>query len=195
MSILLSIVVPVYNVEKYLSKCLNTLVNQTLNDIEIIIVNDVSPDNSQEIIDEYKNKYSQKIIPFINETNRGLGYSRNFGISKARGEYIGFVDSDDWVDARMFERLYSSAKKGDYDIVICDVYRVDESNDKKWVGKGYGGDKHSPVEVKDFVCSSLDAAMAWNKIYRRELFEKAQFPEIWYEDMGLTPILLSYSKK
>ena len=196
MSIPLSIIVPVYNVGKYLDQCLETLVNQTFGDIEIIVVDDASPDNSWDIIKEYENKYSSKIISMRNDANKGQGYSRNVGLSMARGEYIGFVDPDDWVDLQMFECLYSRAKEGGFDIVMCDMFRVDESNKKKWIYRGYSGDIYPPAEVRDFMCSSLDPAMAWNKIFRNELFEKALFPdEIWYEDMGLVPILLSYAQK
>ena len=91
-----SIIVPVYNVEEYLEKCLDSLVNQTLQDIEIIVVNDGSPDNSQQIIDAYIEKYPDKIKGFIKE-NGGLSDARNYGITKASADYIGFVDSDDYM--------------------------------------------------------------------------------------------------
>ena len=97
-----SVIVPVYNVEKYLEKCLESLVNQTLKSIQIIIVNDGSSDNSQEIIDKYAKQYPNKIFSYIKE-NGGLGDARNYGLNYAEGEYISFVDADDWVDEKMFE--------------------------------------------------------------------------------------------
>ena len=124
-----SVIVPVYNVEKYIDKCLNTLVNQTLKDIEIIIVNDGSPDNSQEIIDKYQKKYPKKIKSYIKE-NGGQGSARNFGLEKATGEYIGYVDSDDFIELDMYEKLYNKAKKHDLDISICGNYCLTESGEK-----------------------------------------------------------------
>ena len=104
-----SIIVPVYNVEKYLRKCLDSLVNQTLKDIEIIVVNDGSPDNSQDIINEYVKKYPKIIKSFIVK-NGGQGSARNFAIKEAKGEYILYVDSDDYIDLDMAETLYNAAK-------------------------------------------------------------------------------------
>ena len=103
-----SVIIPVYNTEQYLNKCLDSLVNQTLKDIEIILINDGSTDNSQNIIDEYSAKYPDKIKSFIKE-NGGQATARNLGITKATGEYIGFVDSDDWIELNMYEELYNKA--------------------------------------------------------------------------------------
>ena len=120
MKIKVSVIVPVYNVEKFIDKCLNSIVNQTLKEIEIIVVNDGSPDNSQKIIDKYVKKYPEKVQSFIKE-NGGQGSARNLGIEKAKGEYISFVDSDDWLDLDALEKMYSLAKKDNSDIVICDM--------------------------------------------------------------------------
>ena len=106
-----SVIVPVYNVEKYLSNCLDTLVNQTLKDIEIIVVNDGATDSSPEIIEEYAAKYTNIIA--LNKPNGGLSDARNYGLPYAKGEYIGYVDSDDYVDYDMYERLYNKAKEAD----------------------------------------------------------------------------------
>ena len=95
-----SIIIPVYNVEKYIATCLDSLVNQTLKDIEVIVVNDGSPDNSQDIIDEYVKKYPKIVKSYIKE-NGGQGSARNFGLKKATVEYIGYVDSDDYVSTDM----------------------------------------------------------------------------------------------
>jgi glycosyltransferase involved in cell wall biosynthesis len=123
----ISIIVPVYNTEKYLKKCLDSLVNQSLKDIEIIIINDGSTDNSQNIIDEYKNKYPKLIKSYIKE-NGGLSDARNFGLAKAKGEYIGFVDSDDYVDYKLFELLNNEIKKEkDIDIIRFQGYHVDNN--------------------------------------------------------------------
>ena len=114
-----SIIVPVYNVEQYLEKCLNSLVNQTIKDFEIIIVNDGTKDSSQKIIDKYAKNYSF-IKSYIKE-NGGLSSARNYGIKKATGEYLAFVDSDDYVTEDMYEKMYQKAKEKDFDMVVCDL--------------------------------------------------------------------------
>ena len=106
----ISVIVPIYNVEEYLEKCLDSLVNQTLKDIEIILINDGSPDNSEEIVNKYLKKYKEKII-YHKKENEGQGIARNYGINLAKGEFISFVDSDDYVDKTMFEKLYNKAKE------------------------------------------------------------------------------------
>ena len=115
---LVSIVVPVYNVEPYIRKCIDTLINQTLKDIEIILVDDGSTDSSGLICDEYKETDERILV--IHKNNEGLGLARNTGIEAATGEYIGFVDSDDFVRPDMFEYLYSNVKKYDADISYCE---------------------------------------------------------------------------
>lgn len=120
-----SIIVPVYGVEKYISKCLDSLVNQTLNDIEILVVNDGTKDNSQKIIDKYVKKYPDKVKSFIKE-NGGQGSARNYGLKQANGDYIGYVDSDDYVELDMYEKLYNKVISDNLDIAICDNYNVSE---------------------------------------------------------------------
>lgn len=184
-----SIIVPVYNVEKYLKKCLESLVNQTLKDIEIIVVNDGSPDNSQKIIDEYKRKYSN-IKSFI-KTNGGLSDARNFGIEKAIGEYIAFVDSDDYVQLDMFKTMYSKAKEKDYDVVVCDVNYVYEKNSKQ-VSSLIENDITSKQEIKEHMINIYPAV--WNKIFKKELFDKGiRFKKsVWYEDVEFLYRLFPY---
>lgn len=109
-----SIIVPVYNVEKYLDRCLKSLINQTLKDIEIILVDDESPDNCPEMCDRFAENDSR--IKVIHKKNGGLGFARNSGLEIASGEYFAFVDSDDYVDLDFYEKLYIAAKSGDYDL-------------------------------------------------------------------------------
>lgn len=188
-----SVIVPVYNVEKYIRKCLESLVNQTLQDIEILVVNDGSPDNSQKIIDEFVEKYPDKVFSYVKK-NGGLGDARNYGIDRARGEFIGFVDSDDWVDEKMYETMYEYAVKERHDVVICDLYEINDGWEAGRLSRGYQLD-HDQYRIShyQYILNSLSPSFAWNKIYRRELFYTAKFPCIWYEDMGCTPILLSYA--
>jgi len=115
----ISIIIPIYNVNKYLRECLDSIINQTLKTIEIICVNDGSTDNSLEIIKEYI--YDNRII-IINKNNSGYGDSMNQGLNIASGEYIGIVESDDFIDINMFENLYKITKKGDIDIIRSNFY-------------------------------------------------------------------------
>ena len=194
-----SIIVPVYNVEKYLTKCLTTLVEQTLDDYEIIVVNDGSPDNSQEIIDDFKEKYPEKIKSFIKE-NGGLSDARNFGIKKATGDYIGFVDSDDYVNENMFEKLYKKAKSKKADMVVCSYNSV--FLDKKGDVKKSKASKieNTPAFGKSIYESpdilAYSRSFAWNKLYKRELFNDFQFPtgQI-YEDSAVVYNILSAANK
>lgn len=188
-----SVIVPVYNVEKYLRQCLDSLVDQNFDSYEVIVVNDGSSDNSQSIIELYSKKYPNIIRSYLKE-NGGLGSARNFGLEKARGEYIAFVDSDDWVDNKMLSILYSKATKENLDIVIFDFTSIYSGWKTGWRSEGYRGNNMNP-SIKDFICFSLNPATACNKFFRSDLFNIAKFPYGWYEDMALTPVLLSYANK
>ena len=117
----ISIIVPVYNVERYIKRCLDSLVNQTMTDIEILIINDETPDNSMEICKEFAKVDSR--VKIFSKKNEGLGLTRNYGIERAKGEYICFVDSDDYVTNDMCEVLYNAAKQHRADIVYGGIYR------------------------------------------------------------------------
>lgn len=185
-----SVIVPVYNVENYLEKCLNSLINQTLKEIEIIVVNDGTLDNSQTIIDEYKCKYSDKITSLKKE-NGGLSSARNFGLKYATGEFVAFVDSDDYVEPNMFELMYKKAKDYNYDIVCCSHYEVRDDNiEIKKISNIEG------VEEKNrYLFQSI---CAWDKLIKRKLIidNNWSFPEgIWYEDFASTPALALFTDK
>lgn len=182
-----SAIVPVYNVELYLEKCLDSLVNQTLKDIEIIIVNDGSPDNSEEIINNYTKKY-QNVYGYKKE-NGGLSDARNFGIEHANGEYIAFVDSDDYIDITMLEKMYLKAKKEKLDIVVCDTIEV--YGDREILKKS--NLHYSLSNIKNYIISP---PMACCRIYKRNLFKNLSFEKgIFYEDLNLTPSLVKYTNK
>lgn len=119
----ISIVIPVYNVEKYLRTCLDSVVNQTFKDIEIVIVNDGSKDGSLDILKEYESRYP-KLITVYSTENRGVSHARNYGIARSHGEYLLFVDSDDYIEPDMCEKLYEKASKDNNDIVICKYYDI-----------------------------------------------------------------------
>ena len=121
---LISVIVPVYNTGKYLKKCVDSILNQTIgfNNIELIIVNDGSSDDSDSIIKDIINKNSK--IKYFSKENGGQGSARNLGLKHATGEYISFVDSDDWIDTRMYEDLYNIAIKENIDIITCNYTKV-----------------------------------------------------------------------
>ena len=184
-----SVIVPVYNVEEYLDKCLSSLVNQSMkNEMEIIVINDGTKDNSQMIIDKYAANYSN--IVSIKKQNEGLCVTRNLGISLAKGKYIGFVDSDDYVDECMFEKLYQKAIEKDFDIVVCQTNSIENGV----VTPVYCGIKSDEYHVENIMCSIYPSV--WNKIYKRELFgEKTLFkPGVWFEDVEWTYRILPLVK-
>lgn len=185
-----SIIVPVYNVEHYLAKCLNSLVNQTLSEIEILVVNDGSKDNSQLIIDDFYQKYPEKIVPFIKD-NGGLSDARNFGIDRAKGEFIGFVDSDDFVEETMFEEMYELAQKHKAEMVVCNLQKVDEyGNITQKLTQIPNMPEKIDLKNKLSVFSDL-SYFACNKIFKKELFQAKRFKKgIHFEDIQLIPQLL-----
>ena len=182
-----SVIVPVYNVEKYIEKCLDTLVIQTLEDIEIILVNDGSTDSSKEKIQAYINQYSN--IKYLEKENGGLSSARNFGMKYASGEYIAFLDSDDYVEKNMYEDMYTVAKQNDSDMVECDF--IWEYPNKRKMDKGiiYNNKKEAIEKAR---------VVAWNKLIKREILEKEKiiFPEgLRYEDVEFFYKLVPYLNK
>ena len=186
-----SIIIPFNNVEDYIEQCLDSVLSQTLNDIEIILVNDASSDKSRKIVQRYTNKDSRIKIIDIKE-RKGQGFARNRAIEIATGEYIGFVDSDDFIEQEMFEELYKKAKTDDTDITMCQVREYDDINEYYITSDYYsleplisfGENVFSADETKEQI---LDINVAlWNKIYKREYLNKIgeKFPEGYiYEDL------------
>ena len=178
----ISVIIPVYGVEKYIDKCLNSLVKQSLKEIEIIVVNDGTKDNSQEIIDKYVKKYPDKVKSFIKE-NGGQGSARNYGLEKANGEYIGYVDGDDFIEKDMYKKLYNKAKELNYDIVVCGNYNVSEDYKTRNIDvfiNNYNTDLENILFGKMAV---------WNKIYKKDILinNKLEFKQkVWYEDLAFT---------
>ena len=187
-----SIIVPVYNVEKYLDKCLNSLVNQTLKDIEIIIVNDGSTDNSKQIIEQYATKYNN-LIKVVEEKNQGLGAARNNGLKFATSDYIIFVDSDDYVETNMVEELYNKILEEQADFVICGNNVVTE--DYKVISKTFP----NKYEKYDFNTQMIFGNLcAWNKIIKKTLLEDDSLAfrsNVWYEDIDVSFKLFLKAKK
>ena len=171
-----SVIVPFHNVEKYISKCLTSLIYQSLEDIEIICINDASTDNSKNIVQQYLE--NDKRIILLNVDNvSGQSYARNLGMEIASGEYIGFVDSDDWVELDMFEKMYNKAKSVDSDITMCQAQLYDDKEQTFYTNDYYSlksiekyGDKvFTPEETKDEILNIN--VVLWNKIYKREFLQ------------------------
>ena len=170
-----SIIVPAYNVENYIEKCLETLVNQTLQEIEIIVVNDGSTDTTKQKIEKYLSAYPEK-IKYLEKTNGGLSDARNYGMPSAQGKYIGFVESDDYVELNMFEEMYKKAEEENADMVECDF--IWEYPNKKRIDTGriYTNKKEAFLYAR---------VVAWNKLIKKETLDKAGiiFPKgLRYED-------------
>jgi len=189
-NIKVSVIVPVYNVELYLDKCLLSLVNQTLKEIEILVINDGSKDDSQKIIEDFQLKYPEKIFGFTKE-NGGLSDARNFGIDRANGKYLGFVDSDDYVSENMFLEMYELAEKYQAEMTICNLQKVDESgNITQKLTQLPGFPEKIVLEDHLSVFSDI-SYFACNKLFRSDLFNKKRFKKgIHFEDIELIPQLL-----
>lgn len=185
----ISIIVPVYNSEKYLNKCLNSLIEQTLDDIEIVVVNDGSSDNSENIIMNYM--ANDKRIKLINKENGGQASARNLGLKEAGGEFIMFIDSDDYVSLDMCEVAYNIARKG-YDIVCMDYYIV--KDDVISYANAFKKES-SEISIKEYLFSGAGPC---NKIYNRLFLinNKFAFPVgITYEDYAVIPALAKFAPK
>lgn len=176
----ISIIVPIYNVEKYLDRCMTSLLNQTLKDIEIIMVDDASPDNCPKMCDEYAKKDNR--IKVIHKKNAGLGFARNSGLEIATGEYIAFVDSDDYVDVGMYETLYQRAQDENFDIVFSGVIRewYGGKISKEFISDKVFKGKQIITLLGDMIASSPEIkeecsinASVWTSIYKRDVLIKA----------------------
>ena len=183
-----SVIVPFYNVEGYIEKCLDTLVNQTLKDIEIILVNDGSTDRSIEIVNKFLRRYPEKLV-YLEKENGGLSDARNYAIPYTKGEYIAFLDSDDYVEKYMYEEMYNMAKKENSDMVECNFYWEYPDKQKEDIGTIYHGKNEMIEKIR---------VVAWNKLIKREILEKSEvrFPKGYrYEDTEFTYKLIPYIEK
>ena len=187
----ISIIVPVYNVEKFLPRCLDSLINQTLKDIEIVCINDGSTDKSLDILKKYAQKDNRIFI--LEQENLGLSIARNNGMKIAHGEYIGFTDSDDWVDLDFYEKLYNAAKKSDADIAAGGIKRL----------RSYKWKYHLKIEKEEFttdvnkkfiICDVPEKCYVWNKIYKTDKIKELGIefePNVYYEDRMFTVQVLN----
>lgn len=200
----ISIIIPVYNTGKYLEKCLNSIITQSLKDIEIICIDDGSEDDSLKILQSFAKKDSR--IKVLTQKNQGQSVARNVGIKKAQGDYIGFIDSDDWADEKMFEKLYHNAQSYDSDVAMCSIHvfneKTEEMNDHDsymsldLFDKSFENRAFNYKEVLDSLFRIC--VVPWNKIYKREFLisNKILFPEgLFFEDNVFNLEILIKSKK
>lgn len=201
-----SIIVPIYNVEKYLKKCIDSLVGQTLEDIQIILVNDGSTDSSRKIAKEYAEKYPQKIL-YLEKENGGLSDARNYGIPYATGEYIAFLDSDDYIETNAYEEMYNKAIEKNSDYVECDFiweYPNKSKIDKSQINIGAVKNNNNDMPRENLTVADKKEMLAnirvvaWNKLIKRSIIEenKITFPKgLRYEDVEFTYKLIPYLNK
>ena len=176
-------IVPIYNVEKYLDECIQHIINQTYRELDIILVNDGSTDNSYDIIKKYLS--IDKRIRYVEKENGGLSSARNAGLDIAIGDYVAFVDSDDYPETTMYEKLMSLVIKFSVDVAICSYYRNPMELDKRILVKE---EKLEKDEVfYEIAINRKTEAHAWSKIYKRELFDDVRYPVgKLYEDIFTT---------
>ena len=177
---LISVIVPIYNVEKYLHKCIDSIINQTYKNLEIILVDDGSPDNCGKICDEYAKKDDR--IKVIHKQNGGLSDARNAGLDNAKGEYISFIDGDDYIAEDMLEVLYNRIYQDNSDMAICNFLCVNEENTEI-------KELNTDMPINDSILSQDEFfeklcinkywhyVISWNKLYRKQLFKNIRFPK------------------
>ena len=193
---LISVIVPIYNVEKYVNKCVDSIMSQTYKNIEIILVDDGSTDKSGSIVEEYKNKDVR--IKVIHKENGGLSDARNYGMKYSNGKYLLFIDSDDWIDNSMIEIIYRNLKEYNADISICEFIEEDEKGEKLSYKK-YDDKIHifdSKDAIRELITQKYITNHAWNKLYKKEVFNNVEYPKgQLMEDVSTTYKLIENSNK
>ena len=190
--ILVSVIIPVYNVEKYIDRCIQSVVHQTHSNIEIILINDGSTDTSELLCRYWANRDSR--IRFFSKENEGLGITRNMGIELATADYIMFVDSDDWIELTIVEKLLKRAIDDNADMVVCNRYDYKESDGTKVVISNNFVNRIIYPDIEKEAIYQVTASQ-WAKLFKKELFKKYDIkqPAHYYED-AVTPVLVALSK-
>ena len=173
----ISIIVPIYNVEKYLPKCIESILAQTYKDFELILVDDGSPDNSPQICDEYAKKDDRVIV--IHKPNGGVSSARNAGLDRATGQYIGFVDPDDYITSDMYTFMIDGMKKSGANMAICGYDYINENGK---VERPYNVRENELLTQKQFMSMQFDMPptirhVVWNKVFKADIFNGTRFPE------------------
>lgn len=192
---IISIILPVHNTSPYLEECLDSIHNQSFKDYELICIDDGSSDNSYEILKKY-----EKIITnckVIRQSNQGVAIARNTGLKNVKGDYIIFIDSDDYVESNYLERLYSESCNNNADVVICNFYRYYDTSNLKLpvIFKKSSGLYSSNDILRSLIPDNLIHSYLWNKLWKKELFDNLEFPNIKYEDISIMCDLFYKAKK
>ncbi len=186
---MISVIVPVYNVEKYLDKCLTSILEQTYKDFECIIIDDGSVDDSNIIISEYAKKSSK--FKVIHQKNKGVSAARNAGIDIAKGDYITFVDSDDYIANDYLEKFAQKIASTNSDIIICGIVEVYSDSIRECVFEA-----ENTNEIKKNILLNIWPSYPWNKCFKKELFENCRFPiGVIFEDLLTIPELCLKANK
>lgn len=173
MSDLVSVIVPIYKVEEYLDMCVQSIVDQTYSELEIILVDDGSPDGCSEKCDQWKDQDDRIIV--IHKKNGGLSDARNAGLDICTGDYILFVDSDDWIEKDMVRIMHDHMMEDDYDICACGIIDSYTDREVRWATEYYKGDSvHTLMRLYD---NTRFPVSAWNKLYKRKCWEELRFPK------------------
>lgn len=182
---LISVIVPVYNVEKYLGRCLDSIIAQSYNNLEIILVDDGTRDNSDKICDEYAQKDSR--IKVLHTENGGLSAARNRGLKIITGDYVAFVDSDDYIAENMIEKLFDAIKSNNADISICNPIHIFDDNKAEFDNTNKESVIYSPIEaIKEMWYQTSFLPSAWAKLFNAELFKETKYTEgIIFEDIDI----------
>ena len=190
---LISVIVPVYNVEKYLEECINSIINQTYKNLEIILVDDGSKDNSSRICDELSKKDSR--IRVIHKENGGVSDTRNVGILNSTGKYIQFADSDDFMEDNMIETLYKDIVESKAEVAMCSYYLF--KNGIKTTDANYEKEIYNKEQILgEILLDEKIRSYAWNKLFKKNLFDEIQFPNgKVFEDIYIIPRVLEKSEK
>lgn len=189
----ISVIIPVHNVEKYIDKCLGSIVSQTYKNLEIICIDDQSSDNSLKILTDFAQKDSR--IKLIRQDHKGVSVARNNGLKIATGEYISFIDSDDWIEPKYFENLHNAITQTDSDIACSSVLR--EKKCKSLYRISYTEQKvFSTLEDKIKACDIPNCCYVWNKLYKAELVKTRKFKEgVIFEDVLYLPEVIKSAKQ
>ena len=191
MNELVSVIVPIYNVEKYLDRCVKSIIEQTYKHLEIILVDDGSPDNCPKMCDEWAKKDSRIVV--LHKTNGGLSSARNAGIKIAKGTYLSFVDSDDYIKNDMIESMVTTMYNYSSDLSCCGRYIV---HDNGKIENKFIGNQIQLLSSQEATCAMFDGTIvgepAWDKVYKKELFDDICFPEGEInEDIGIMPLIFN----
>ena len=171
---LISIIVPVYKVEEYLTECIESIINQSYKNLEIILVDDGSPDNCGQICDEYAKKDNR--IKVIHKENGGLSSARNAGLDIATGEYISFIDSDDYVAENFIEKLYVLCIDNDAEISVCDFVKFEHKAVIKEIEEIIEKCTSREMQIRMFSKEYVKTVVVWNKLYKRDVYKNLRFP-------------------